>query len=82
MKKKLQCFLVVMLMAVISFTPASAQKTMDVMKFSRMDNDLMARVTKPVRDQDEGKLCALIRVVTKLTGSPRRRLRHRKERGT
>lgn len=67
MKKKLQCFLVVMLMAVISLTPASAQKTMDVMKFSRMDNDLMARVTKPVRDQDEGKLCALIRVVTKLT---------------
>ena len=27
----------------------------------------MARVTKPVRDNDEGKLCALVRVVTNLT---------------
>ena len=67
MKQKIQFLLVVMLMAVMSFTPASAQKTMDVMKFTRMDNDLMARVTKPVRDQDEGKLCALVRVVTQLT---------------
>lgn len=67
MKQKIQFLLVMMLMAVLSFTPACAQKTMDVMKFTRMDNDLMARVTKPVRDQDEGKLCALIRVVTQLT---------------
>lgn len=43
-----------------------AQSTMDVSKFTRMDNDLTARVTKPVKDNDEGKLCALIRVITNL----------------
>ena len=43
------------------------QKTMEVAKFSKLDNDLMARVTKPVRDKDKGNLCALIRVVTNLT---------------
>lgn len=42
----------------------SAQRTMDVQKFTRLDNDLAARVTKPVKDKDEGKLCALIRVIT------------------
>ena len=46
---------------------AFAQKTLDVQQFTRQNNDLMARVTKPVRDHDEGKLCALIRVVTPLT---------------
>lgn len=56
-------FLAVVLMALT----AEAQKTMDVARFTRLDNDLMARVTKPVRDKDEGKLCALIRVVTNLT---------------
>lgn len=45
---------------------ASAQSTLDVVKFTRMDNDLTARITKPVRDNDEGKLCALIRVITTL----------------
>lgn len=40
----------------------NAQKTMDVTGFSVIENDLMARVTKPVRDNDEGKLCALIKV--------------------
>lgn len=44
----------------------SAQSTMDVSKFTRLDNDLTARITKPVRDNDEGKLCALIRVITNL----------------
>ena len=51
----------------LAVTPLWAQKTMDVSKFTRMDNDLMARVTKPVRDKDQGKLCALIRVITTLT---------------
>lgn len=45
---------------------AQAQSTMDVAKFTRLENDMMARITKPVRDNDEGKLCALIRVVTEL----------------
>lgn len=45
---------------------ASAQRTMDVQKFTRLDNDLVARVTKPVRDKDEGKLCALIKVITNI----------------
>lgn len=48
------------------FSTAHAQKTMDVSGFTREDADLMARVTKPVRDKDEGKLCALIRVETGL----------------
>lgn len=55
-----------LMLAVLASVEAQAQKTMDVAKFSRLDNDLMARVTKPVRDKDEGKLCALIRVVTNL----------------
>ena len=59
--------LMVLLLVVISTVAVDAQKTMDVSKFTRLDNDLMARVTKPVRDKDEGKLCALIRVVTNLT---------------
>lgn len=42
------------------------QSTMDVTKFTRLENDLTARVTKPVKDNDEGKLCALIRVITNL----------------
>lgn len=53
-------------MACFIATSAKAQSTMDVSKFTRMDNDLTARVTKPVRDNDEGKLCALIRVITSL----------------
>ena len=67
MKQSVLKSLMVLLMAVTSIVAADAQKTMDVSKFSRLDNDLMARVTKPVRDKDEGKLCALIRVVTNLT---------------
>lgn len=55
-----------LLMVVMVSTTAHGQKTMDVSKFTKMENDLMARVTKPVRDKDEGKLCALIRVVTNL----------------
>lgn len=67
MKQKLLNFATVLLMATTSIITAKAQKTMDVSQFTRIDNDLMARVTKPVRDHDEGKLCALIRVVTNLT---------------
>lgn len=67
MKQRLLNFATVLMMAVATTVSANAQKTMDVSKFTRMDNDLMARVTKPVRDTDEGKLCALIRVVTPLT---------------
>ena len=66
-QKRLLNFAIVLLMATTSMLTAEAQKTMDVSKFTRIDNDLMARVTKPVRDHDEGKLCALIRVVTNLT---------------
>lgn len=67
MKQSVLKSVMVLLMAVTSIVAADAQKTMDVSKFTRLDNDLMARVTKPVRDKDEGKLCALIRVVTNLT---------------
>ena len=66
MKQSILNFAMVLLMAVTSVATVNAQKTMDVSKFTRLDNDLMARVTKPVRDKDEGKLCALIRVVTTL----------------
>lgn len=67
MKQRLLNFAMMLLMATTSILTAEAQKTMDVSTFTRIDNDLMARVTKPVRDHDEGKLCALIRVVTNLT---------------
>ena len=67
MKQRLLNFAMMLLMAMTSMLTAEAQKTMDVSTFTRIDNDLMARVTKPVRDHDEGKLCALIRVVTNLT---------------
>ena len=67
MKQQIRLLITTLLLAVISSSSVWAQKTMDVSKFSRLDNDLMARVTKPVRDKDEGKLCALIRVVTPLT---------------
>lgn len=67
MKQSVLKSVMVLLMAVTSIVAADAQKTMDVSKFTRLDNDLMARVTKPVRDKDEGKLCALIRVVTTLS---------------
>lgn len=67
MKKTLTTILSACLLLLAALT-ANAQQTMDVSKFTRMDNDLMARVTKPVRDKDEGKLCALIRVVTNLRG--------------
>ena len=62
--RKLVAFIILCLM---TESAVYAQKTMDVSKFSKMENDLMARVTKPVRDKDEGKLCAMIRVVTNLT---------------
>ena len=67
MKKTLLKQFVLLLLALMAVTTAKAQKTMDVSKFSKIENDLMARVTKPVRDKDEGKLCALIRVVTNIT---------------
>lgn len=56
----------VLLVAAFIATSTMAQSTMDVSKFTRLDNDLTARVTKPVKDNDEGKLCALIRVITNL----------------
>lgn len=65
MKQKLLNLLASMLLGGLLST-AHAQKTMDVSGFTREDADLMARVTKPVRDKDEGKLCALIRVETGL----------------
>jgi len=66
MKQKLTKLFLMLVVMMLASIDAHAQKTMDVSKFSRLDNDLMARVTKPVRDQDEGKLCALVRVVTNL----------------
>lgn len=57
---------IVLLVAAFIATSTMAQSTMDVSKFTRLDNDLTARVTKPVKDNDEGKLCALIRVITNL----------------
>lgn len=67
MDKRLKQFCV-MLIALWSFAiMASAQSTLDVSSFTRQDQDLTARVTKPVRDNDEGKLCALIRVETTLS---------------
>lgn len=61
------CRLILLLvMALFVTTFSKAQSTMDVSKFTRLDNDLTARITKPVRDNDEGKLCALIRVITNL----------------
>lgn len=65
MKQKLLKFVSVLLLGGF-YTTANAQKTMDVSGFTRDDADLMARVTKPVHDKDEGKLCALIRVETAL----------------
>ena len=58
--------ILVFVMAMIFAIDITAQSTMDVAKFTRMDQDLTARVTKPVTDNDEGKLCALIRVITNL----------------
>jgi hypothetical protein len=65
MKQKLLKLVTTMLLGGL-FSTAYAQKTMDVSGFTREDTDLMARVTKPVRDRDQGKLCALIRVETGL----------------
>lgn len=67
MRQKLLNYAMVILLAATSIISAEAQKTMDVSKFTKMSHDLMARVTKPIRDKDEGKLCALIRVVTPLS---------------
>ena len=66
MKKLLTRVVLMLVLMALASVEAQAQNTMDVAKFTRLDNDLMARVTKPVRDKDEGKLCALIRVVTDL----------------
>lgn len=56
-------------LAVLGVSPdIHAQSTLDVDKFTRLENDLTARITHPVKDTDEGKLCALIRVVTNLKG--------------
>ena len=59
-------FILTVIAASIASIATQAQSTMDVARFTRLDNDMMARITKPVRDNDEGKLCALIRVVTDL----------------
>lgn len=60
-----QKFIVLTMAIIVSLASTIfAQKTMDVQKFTRLDNDLTARVTNPIRDKDEGKLCALIRVAT------------------
>lgn len=67
MKRKLLKFVSALLLGGM-FSTANAQKTMDVSGFTREDADMMARITKPVRDKDEGKLCALIRVETGLKG--------------
>lgn len=67
MNHKLTKLFAVLTMLLTVVTPACAQKTMDVSGFTRLDDDLMARVTKPVRDTDQGKLCALIRIVTDLS---------------
>ncbi len=63
-KKKLLLALMVIFCSV-SLT-SWAQGSLDVSKFTVLENDLTARVTKPVKDTDEGKLCALIRVITDL----------------
>lgn len=47
---------------------ALGQDSFDVERFAAIEHDLMARVTKPVRDKDEGKLCALIKVYTDVPG--------------
>ena len=65
MERKLFKFVMVFLFGGLSLT-ANAQKTIDVLDFNRDDADLTARATSPVRDNDEGKLCALIRVETAL----------------
>lgn len=65
MKQKLLKLVTLLLLGGL-ITTANAQKTMDVSGFTREDADMMARITKPVRDRDEGKLCALIRVETGL----------------
>ena len=67
MKNLLLKFVTVLLMTSLIANSSFAQNTMDVAKFTKLEKDLMARVTKPVRDKDEGKLCALVRVVTSLT---------------
>lgn len=67
MNRLLLMFSIALLTGLMPSSTAHAQKTMDVSKFTKVENDLMARVTKPVRDKDEGKLCALIRVVTSLS---------------
>lgn len=56
----------ILTLATMIATNIMGQSTMDVTKFTRLDNDLTARVTKPIKDNDEGKLCALIRVITNL----------------
>lgn len=64
MRQTLLVFTVALMILGISET--HAQSTIDVVKFTRFDNDLTARVTRPVKDTDEGKLCALIRIITTL----------------
>lgn len=56
---RLQFFAIMFFLVVVN---ANGQRTMDVTAFMEKQNDLMARVTKPVHDHDEGKLCALIKV--------------------
>lgn len=65
MKQKLLKLLTILLLGGFS-TTTNAQKTMDVLDFTRDDADMMAKITKPVHDGDKGKLCALIRVETGL----------------
>ena len=46
-----------------SIQTISAQNKIEVSSFQRIENDITARVTAPMRDQN-GEVCALIRVVT------------------
>lgn len=53
MRQTLLVFTVALMILGISET--HAQSTIDVVKFTRFDNDLTARVTRPVKDTDKGK---------------------------
>lgn len=48
---------------VMNVLPVRAQNSIRVTAFNRLETDITARVTAPVRDQN-GEVCALIRIVT------------------
>ena len=53
------------LLAMMFAQPAEAQNKIMVTSFNRMETDLAARISAPRKDQN-GELCALIRIVTPL----------------